>query len=544
MRAAYDSDVRKKDGSGKRTFRLRCWAKCGVILIGCVVAFYAFEHWRGWRAWAKFRAEWEANGEIFSRPRPPVVPENRDASESLLMQELTAIWRARPELFEDRKLHGDRGRLHEVGDALTLHLDRDRNAADLHFTKAPFAGARWGRSQNGVVLSDDEELALQQIVARFDEFSETLGEIDTMLELPALAIPEIDETNPAAVPPPHATVLASLTRAFLLRARAQFRLGNGTAPLADIERCFTMINRLGEIEGHTGAMVHSNGPFHILVYTIHDGLERELWSAEELLRLQGRLQSINLVLPVLAVLRQMRAYDIEAATSAERRALHNKGVKVWNARRSIVMRRPDQQERGYPWYEFMRPQGWRYLALRERLEAWQMIVFTKEDGTVNFDTLTADMVFATDKLKRLDSREPNRIADVVDGAIRRLGGKGLHDKPRRTLPELNEDAVFLVEGYGFRPKVRRQLAITAIALERFKLRHGSYPAELADLVPDFLDAPAVDPWTADGALLRYAVRSPGRPAIWSIGENGIDDGGTEDSDDKPWHYDHGSAGVQ
>jgi len=69
----------------------------------------------------------------------------------------------------------------------------------------------------------------------------------------------------------------------------------------------------------------------------------------------------------------------------------------------------------------------------------------------------------------------------------------------------------------------RRLTITAIALERHRLRHGSYPASLAALVPDVLREVPVD--LQDAQPLRYRREANGEFLLWSVGKNGVDDGG-------------------
>ena len=69
----------------------------------------------------------------------------------------------------------------------------------------------------------------------------------------------------------------------------------------------------------------------------------------------------------------------------------------------------------------------------------------------------------------------------------------------------------------------RALVITAIALKRYTLRHGQPPDDLGKLVPEFLAKPARDP--VDGKPLRYRVAADGSSSLYSVGENGVDDGG-------------------
>lgn len=68
-----------------------------------------------------------------------------------------------------------------------------------------------------------------------------------------------------------------------------------------------------------------------------------------------------------------------------------------------------------------------------------------------------------------------------------------------------------------------ELARTAIALKRYRLRHGEWPANLAALVPAFTPTPPRD-WT-DGQPLRYRRNADGGFTLYSVGADGRDDGG-------------------
>jgi hypothetical protein len=74
-----------------------------------------------------------------------------------------------------------------------------------------------------------------------------------------------------------------------------------------------------------------------------------------------------------------------------------------------------------------------------------------------------------------------------------------------------------------RAEVAKQMTITAIALKRYQLKHGNYPADLNLLVPEFISAVPLDP--VDGQPLRYRPNADGTFLLYSVGENGVDDGG-------------------
>jgi hypothetical protein len=77
---------------------------------------------------------------------------------------------------------------------------------------------------------------------------------------------------------------------------------------------------------------------------------------------------------------------------------------------------------------------------------------------------------------------------------------------------------------------RRDAADAAIAIERYRLRHNRLPAQLAELVPEFLPAVPLDPF--DGKPLRYVVRE-NEYLIYNVGVDGLDNLGSGDESGKP-----------
>ncbi|HMJ67025.1 MAG TPA: hypothetical protein VK615_16905 [Candidatus Binatia bacterium] len=81
---------------------------------------------------------------------------------------------------------------------------------------------------------------------------------------------------------------------------------------------------------------------------------------------------------------------------------------------------------------------------------------------------------------------------------------------------------------AFRAETQRGMTIAAIALKRYHLAHGKYPSRLDELIPDFVREVPVD-WR-DGQNLRYRQERD-TFVLWSVGDNGKDDGGTPDQTD-------------
>ena len=76
----------------------------------------------------------------------------------------------------------------------------------------------------------------------------------------------------------------------------------------------------------------------------------------------------------------------------------------------------------------------------------------------------------------------------------------------------------------FVTETARQLVITAIALKRYHLRAGGYPRGLQELIPYFLPGIAAD-LVDFRPLLRYHSEGPNAFTLYSIGVDGVDNGG-------------------
>lgn len=78
----------------------------------------------------------------------------------------------------------------------------------------------------------------------------------------------------------------------------------------------------------------------------------------------------------------------------------------------------------------------------------------------------------------------------------------------------------------FRTQSDRHAAAIALAIRLYRIDHGEqYPPSLVDLVPTYLPGPPVDPMAGDGRPLGYKPKAA-PPVIYSVGEDGKDEGGT------------------
>ncbi|MBI3851955.1 MAG: hypothetical protein HY298_16990 [Verrucomicrobia bacterium] len=69
----------------------------------------------------------------------------------------------------------------------------------------------------------------------------------------------------------------------------------------------------------------------------------------------------------------------------------------------------------------------------------------------------------------------------------------------------------------------RSLTVCAVVLKRYSLRHGKLPTTLDVLVPEFISSVPVD--YMDGKPVKYRFKPDGTFTLYSVGEDGRDDGG-------------------
>jgi hypothetical protein len=81
-------------------------------------------------------------------------------------------------------------------------------------------------------------------------------------------------------------------------------------------------------------------------------------------------------------------------------------------------------------------------------------------------------------------------------------------------------------------EARRRVILTALALERFKLKHGAYPKTLEQLAAGEIKSAGTNALVdfMDGKPLRYRTTSDGRFVLYSIGLDCADDGGMAENE--------------
>ncbi len=104
-----------------------------------------------------------------------------------------------------------------------------------------------------------------------------------------------------------------------------------------------------------------------------------------------------------------------------------------------------------------------------------------------------------------------------------LDRSDIWENNRYALVHLLTPSLTTVIAAGDLVTMRRDAALTAIALELYRREHASYPATLAELTPNYM--PSVPEDRFIGKPMGYRLDEHGTPVLYSVGNDGDDDGG-------------------
>jgi hypothetical protein len=115
-----------------------------------------------------------------------------------------------------------------------------------------------------------------------------------------------------------------------------------------------------------------------------------------------------------------------------------------------------------------------------------------------------------------------KAGSAADELVLKFQNRGIYNRLRYR-SEMSVASLSRVLTKAMRAETDRSLVVTAIALKRYALRHGGPPQSLSALVPEFLASVPVD--YMDGQALRFHAERDGNFVLYSVGEDGKDDGG-------------------
>lgn len=468
-----------------------------------IAALYAVENTRGSLVLWKVRSNLTAQGEIlqFDKLIPPAVPADQNFAEAPLFADL----------FRYARSESQSGIVWQKTNALQAmhrlslperHLPRRDTAAGRPY--APHGLEHWaqafrqskpdsepGGSSEFVTESPDPEMKTAAARSVWDELqvaNAIVEEVRPFAHRPYAQFPlHWEEGHEMLLP--HLSQLKGLVAHLELRVRAQLALDKPEPAFQDAVLAVRVADLLKEEPLLISQMVRI-ASLEIARRIVWWGLEADAWDDSQWKQLQELFAEPRFRDPLLDSLQRERAGALRYFETVK--------LPDWSF---------NSEEADPLWSEMeltSMPRGWVRLAGAEILTRYQELI---EASREMMSTPAGENWLDTfDALQRIAN------ADDLDSFW------PWQNAVRQFYPTFGN-----VFGRVFRTEFEQQAATTACALARYRIAHEQWPQALADLVPNFLERVPEDP--VDGQPIRFETTSDGLFRLWSVGLNGVDDGG-------------------
>lgn len=471
------------------------WGFLKFILwaVTLIILFYVEEDWRGARAWAATKAEWEAKGETFDFDRliPPPIPEDQNLA-------MIPLFKLEP----DPKNRGDLAPL-----VLQRALRDDLPGNNLII---PHSG-NWQAGQ----LPDMEKI--REVVASdyVEAFKTASTSNDALAQFDAI-YPFLADLRTAATArvycrflhdyppqPPYdflrmVTVQIQIAKVLNFHAILALDAHKPDLALEDIKTSFKLISGLRQEPFLVSGLVAIGMTAIDGKGAIYDGLALHSWDDAQLADLQNELAKTDFLSNYQHVLRGEIGVAIPAYDN----------LKSNRSRLADVFKTHDENKDQKPKME-----GWNYIPnfwADGWLDLWKVRAVNFDLNAVGFIDPKSRLVFpktvdqfaAGIELRQhsWDAYAPwNIMSGAAAGPI------------ANAVLQFSEIQVWLDQ------------ARIVCALERYRLVHGIYPESLDALVPACIDDLPHD--IMNGQPYHYRLRVDGAYLLYSVGWNQTDDGG-------------------
>jgi hypothetical protein len=253
------------------------------------------------------------------------------------------------------------------------------------------------------------------------------------------------------------------------------------------------------------------------VATTWEGLQHAGWTDAQLAELQAKWQRVDLISSLESVVAGERVFGINSMAEARKAT---KAIQLdWNAIVSGTTSGPSLGE----WVDklLVAPKA----ALGDAYERYPKFWLWKSKWSYEEELCGLELASAA-----LQAVRSMKLSGFCAPALATMSMQNSNDvrshlgADRRFMILMNSDGFYMQSIVkAAQAETARRLLVTAIALKRYKLRHDKWPESLGELVPDILEQVPTD--FMDGKPLRYKPAPEGWFLLYSVGEDGIDDGG-------------------
>ena len=494
--------------------------KALAVLLCLAAILYVEENWRGKRAWDAYRKELEAKGEHldFDYFIPPPVPDEQNFA-------LTPVVASCYSQVLDRNGHRINPPNTNIVNRLLMDIARKGalppRPAELSDTNPPYYGPHIGRWQqaeltdlkawqfyyrlpqdtNSAYYPHTNEFAVStlpqspaaDVLLALSKYDSVIEELRQASQMPSSRFPlNYATNNPARIIFPHLESLKSCATVLKLRAVAELENGQPDKALSDVR---LMLYLAGSIRNEPQPWPLSVRMFltDSALQPVWEGLARQQWSDDQLIALEQELAGFDALKAHEFAVQSEMAWNLKFIEYLRTERMAN-SITDWD----------DHTMWGPTLIYRLLPSGWFHLNARAMARAHEAALPTGAE---------------------LEHR-------IISPEISERFGCSLGLGYRRHLipdnffvsslvPALDREAINCA-----RTQAAVDMARIACALERYRRAQGIYPEQLDVLAPQFIEKIPHD--IINGQPLHYHRTDNGRFLLYSVGWNGMDDGGVPD----------------
>lgn len=493
----------------KRSWRWRFFRFVVLSFFGLVtffVLFHAVENWRGKRAWEQYRKEQEAKGVSFdfNSVVPPPVPDDKNFAMTPLLKPLLDL--NPPGMSPRQKDTNAVERVRALSNLLPLPWNTNsvygKNPSWIMGNRTDLKG--WQKdiftSTNMQHRAEPGDPA-EDVLYALKQYDDELAELLTASATRPLARFDIKyaEEDKAGILLPHLAFIKGITQTLRLRAVANLSAGKSEHAFQDVNLMFRLIDSI-ESEPILISKLVRFACIQITVGTIWEGLVDHRWQDAQLEQLQAKLATYDFV------------KDGTLGFQGERLFGNSIIEYLYKQPHMLAMVSDLGGTDSYPNFSFGKapyyliPSGWFHLEQLSYNKAFQEFILVPAPQDKHHLDIT--------KLKAIKLEMERQTANKDAFYLIRS---------HRVLIQLLLPAIGKLFQKGAYAQSTCDLAVVAIALERYYLRHKDYPPSLDALVPEYATILPLD--IASQAPFKYERQSADSFRLWSIGWNQKDDEG-------------------
>jgi hypothetical protein len=478
-------------------------------LLPLVGLFYAEENWRAQWAWNQYQRELAARGEplSFTDVIPPKVPDSQNFALTPFLAPLFQFTSGSPPgsllhglgLFASNYDNASREfeKLKIVRSNTLIHARTDLPVWYAGFLNATNKLA--DPKQSLVTTNVSVPQAALGVLGFLAEADPIYDELREAGKLPYSRFGlHYEDDNPAAILLPHLSVMKRLTQVLALRVSAELAAGQTNRAFEDMQLLLRLLDACKDEPLLISQLVRI-AQFNISVQPLAEGIGQ--WSEPQLAALQARLEQFDFCADM-------------------KRAL--KGERCWGVAIIEFVRRSRGNSDLLQGFGVGGPGA-------SGFELGSLLVTLAPSGWFHFEKLNYCR-FADECLGSAIDLEARQIGPRTTRRSEQLMAELTERSPvnaafhHQIFARLLLPAAIKAAQRAAYAQTQADCAVIACALERYRLQHGQLPDSLATLEPQYLRRLPHD--IINGEPLKYRRLASNQYLIYSVGWNGLDDGGS------------------